>query len=166
LKGKDLSVSTTKKVLIRRFDRESVAGFAMPSSYLRPAGVEILTPEGNFVVVPYPDVKSVDFVRDFLAPTEPERKFFNTRPKMTGLWVRVEFRDGDVMEGIIPNNLMQLETQGFTVIPPDPMSQHQRMFLPRTALKSVAVLGVVGSPLTRKRVPKPAPKEQFGLFDE
>jgi hypothetical protein len=154
LKAKDLSSSTTKKVLIRRFDREALAGYAMPASYLRPAGVEFLTPEGNFAVVPYPDIKAVDFVRDFLAPAEPERKLFQTRPKMAGLWVRVEFRDGDVMEGIIPNNLMQLESQGFTLIPPDSFSNHQRIFVPRTALKLVEVLGVVGSPLKRR---KPAP---------
>ena len=166
MKGKDLSGSTTKKVLVRRFDREPLAGYVMPSSFLRPGGVEILTPGGDFAVVPYGEVKSVDFVRDFLDPQEPVRKLFNTRPKMAGLWVRVEFRDGEVMEGIIPNNLMQLEPQGFSLIPPDPMGNHQRLFLPRAALRTVEVLGVVGSPLTRKRVPKPVPKEQFGLFDE
>jgi hypothetical protein len=162
-----LSNSTTKKVLIRRFDREPMAGYAMPSSYLRPAGVEILTPEGNFVVVPYADIKSVDFVRDFLSHAEPERKVFQTRPKMTGLWVRAEFRDGDVMEGVITNNLMQLESSGFSLIPPDSFSNHQRMFLPRTALKAVEVLGVVGSPLTRRKpAAKPVSKDQFGLFEE
>ena len=69
------------------------------------------------------------------------------------------------MEGVIPNNLLQLEHHGFTVIPPDPYSNHQRVFIPRTALRSVEVLGVVGSPL-KKRKAKAAPKEQIGLFDE
>jgi hypothetical protein len=32
-------------------------------------------------------------------------------------------------------------------------------------LRAVEVLGVVGSPLKRRRA-KPAPKEQIGLFDE
>jgi len=69
------------------------------------------------------------------------------------------------MEGILPNNLLQLEHYGFTVIPPDPFSNNQRVFIPRTALRSVEVLGVVGSPLRRRRA-KPVPKEQIGLFDE
>ena len=162
-----MSGSTTKKVLIRRFEREPLAGHAAPGTCLRPAGVEIATPDGGAVVVPYQDVKSVDFVRDFLSTGEMERKFFQTRPKMAGLWVRVGFRDGDVMEGVIPNNLMQIEPEGFTLIPPDPFGNLQRLFLPRTALTSVAVLGVIGSPLHRRKpAARPVPKEQYRLFDE
>jgi hypothetical protein len=37
--------------------------------------------------------------------------------------------------------------------------------VPRAALQSVEVLGVVGSPL-KKRKAKPAPAGQIGLFDE
>ena len=77
----------------------------------------------------------------------------------------LQFRDGDAMEGIMPNNLLPLEPYGFTVIPPDPYSNHQRIFIPRAAVESVEVLGVVGSPL-KKRKSKPVPKEQIGLFDE
>jgi hypothetical protein len=83
---------------------------------------------------------------------------------MDGLWVRVKFRDGEVMDGILANNLLLIESQGFTVVPPDPYSNNQRLFLPRAALAELQVLGVVGSPL-RRRKPKPVPKEQIGLFD-
>jgi hypothetical protein len=65
----------------------------------------------------------------------------------------------------MPNNLLQLETYGITVIPPDPYSNQQRVFIPRAAVESVEVLGVVGSPL-KKRKPKAVPQEQIGLFDE
>jgi hypothetical protein len=110
-------------------------------------------------------LKSVQFVKDF-EPPDPagERKVFSTRPKMDGLWVRVKFRDGEVMDGILANNLLLIESQGFTVVPPDPYSNNQRLFLPRAALSELQVLGVVGSPL-RRRKPKPVPKEQIGLFD-
>jgi hypothetical protein len=84
---------------------------------------------------------------------------------MEGLWVRLEFRDSDVMEGILANNLLQLEPYGFSVTPPDPYSNQQRIFIPRTALRAMAVLGVVGSPL-KKRKARPTPKEQIGLFEE
>ena len=60
---------------------------------------------------------------------------------MEGLWVSLRFRDGEVLEGVIPNNLLQLETFGFTIIPPDPYSNNQRIYIPRAALQSVAVLG-------------------------
>jgi hypothetical protein len=104
-------------------------------------------------------------VKDF-EPPDPsaERKTFGTRPKMDGLWVRLKFRDGEVMDGILANNLLAIEAHGFTVVPPDPYSNNQRLFLPRAALTELQVLGVVGSPLRRPKA-KPVPKEQIGLFD-
>ncbi|MGA2134454.1 MAG: hypothetical protein ABSH50_19355 [Bryobacteraceae bacterium] len=163
--GIDLAGSTSKKVRITRFDREPLIGYVNPQTYLRVAGVDLLTPEGNYAVVPYDEIKAVQFVRDF-EPLDPsaERKVFTTRPKMDGLWVRVKFRDGEVIDGILANNLLLIEPQGFTVVPPDPYSNNQRLFLPRAALRELQVLGVVGSPL-RARKPKPVSKEQISLFD-
>lgn len=157
--------STSKKVRISRFEREALLGFVNPLTYLRPTGVELLTPDGNYSVVPYDEVKAVQFVKDF-EPPDPsaERKTFGTRPKMDGLWVRLKFRDGEVMDGILANNLLAIEAHGFTVVPPDPYSNNQRLFLPRAALTELQVLGVVGSPLRRPKA-KPVPKEQIGLFD-
>ena len=141
-------------------------GFINPQVYLRTDGVEVMTTGGAVSLVPYHEVKSVCFVRDFeAADQEPERKVFNTRPKTDGLWVRMTFRDDEVMEGILANNLLQLDPHGFTVVPPDPYSNNQRIFLPKTALKELQVLGVVGSPLKRRK-PKPEVKDQIGLFEE
>jgi hypothetical protein len=159
-----LAGSTTKKVLIRRFDREALQGFVSPQSYLQPTGVELLKLDGSIGLLPYAEVKAVCFVKDFDSTEEPERKIFNTRPKMDGLWVRMKFRDGEVMDGILPNNLLQLDPHGFTVIPPEPYSNNQRLFLPREALAQFQVLGVVGSPLTRRKR-KPVSKEQIELFE-
>ena len=39
---------------------------------------------------------------------EPSRVFLN-RPKQEGLWVRMVFLDGEVMDGILPNNLLTWE---------------------------------------------------------
>ena len=153
-------------MLIRRFDREPLVGFVNPQVYLREDGIELMTQGGAVTTVPYQDVKTVSFVKDFSpVDAEPERKVFNTRPKTDGLWVRVTFRDDEVMEGILANNLLQLDPYGFTIVPPDPYSNNQRIFLPKAALKELQVLGVVGSPLKRRK-PKPEPKEQIGLFEE
>jgi hypothetical protein len=160
-----LAGSTTKKAVIRRFDREPLAGYLNPLTYQQPTGVELLSADGNVATVPYGEIKTVSFVRDFDAGDETTRLVFNTRPKMEGLWIRFQFRDGDVMEGVMPNNLLPADPLGFTFIPPDPYSNHQRVFIPRVALRSVEVLGVVGSPL-KKRKPKLPAREQIGLFDE
>ena len=163
--GDNLAASTTKKALIRRYDRESLTGYVNPTSFLQPEGVELLSDQGYASIVSYPEIKLVAFVKEFLAAAEPERQVFQTRPKMAGLWVNLRFRDGDVLEGIIPNDLMLLDGSGFTVIPPDSFGNQQRIWAPRGSLVSVEVLGVVGSPL-KKRKARPAPKEQIGLFDE
>jgi len=161
-----LATSTTKKVLIRRFDREPLVGFVNPQVYLQNEGIEVLTTGGSVSLVPYEDVKTVCFVKEFdAAEQEPERKVFNTRPKTDGLWVRMTFRDDEVMEGILANNLLQIDAHGFTVVPPDPYSNNQRIFLPKAALKELQVLGVVGSPLKRRKA-KPVTKDQIGLFEE
>lgn len=159
-----MGVSTNKKVLIARFDRESLSGFVNPQSYLLADGLELLTQEGTVSIIPYADVKLVCFVRDF-QQGEPrkELRLFTTRPKMEGLWIRMRFRDGDSMDGVLSNNLLQLDSQGFSVIPPDPGFQNQRVFVPKTALSAIQVLGVVGSPL-RIRKAKPPAKEQLEMF--
>ena len=160
-----MASSTTKKAVIRRFQKEPLAGYINPTSYLQPGGVDLLSAQGNVSTVPYEDIKTISFVRDFEGSGETGRRVFITRPKMEGLWVSLQFRDGEVLEGIMPNNLLQLEPYGFTVIPPDPYSNQQRVFIPRAAVQTVEVLGVVGSPL-KKRKAKAVPKEQIGLFDE
>ncbi len=158
--------STNKKVVIRRFDRESLAGFVSTAGYLLPAGIEVLTQDGTVLLLPYSEVKAVCFVRDFEASSgAQDLKLFQNRPKMEGLWVRMRFVDGEVMDGLLPNNLLQLEAFGFTVVPPNPSSNNQRIFVPRSALSEFHVVGVIGSPL-RRRKPKPEPSEkQIEMFD-
>ena len=107
------------------------------------------------------------FVRDF-QQGEPrkELRLFTTRPKLEGLWLRMHFRDGDAMDGILSNNLLQLDTFGFSVVPPDPGFQNQRVFVPKAALSRIQVLGVVGSPRAQRRgKPKLTAKEQLEMFE-
>ena len=159
-----MSPSTTKKVFIRRFEREPVSGFASPQHYLQPNGIEILTQDGTTLMLAYREVKWVAFVREFPVAGAPEdRKVFHTRPKMEGLWVRLLFRDHDLMEGILPNNLLQIDPFGFSFVPPDPFSNNQRIFVPREALRDIHVLGVVGGKAARSK--KPETKDQIKLFE-
>jgi hypothetical protein len=155
-----LPASTNKKVLVLRFDRETLPGFVSPQTWLQADGLELLSASGSVATIPYGDVRFVCFVRDF-DQGEPR----TTRPKTTGLWLRLHFRDGEIMDGIMSNNLLQVEPQGFSFIPPDPGYQNQKVFVPRAALSGIQVLGVVGSPLKPRRA-KPVPKEQLEMFDK
>ncbi len=156
--------STNKKVMIRRFERDSLPGFVNPQTYIQAGGIELLTAAGNLLLVPYEEVKALYFVRDFDAPEPPaESRLFQNRPKMTGVWIRMRFRDGELLDGLMPNNLLQLEPYGFTFVPPNAGSSSQKVFVPRAALAELQIVGVVGSPL-RPRKAKPKPEGQIELF--
>ncbi len=161
--------STTKKVVVRRFDREPLTGFVSTVTYQQPSGIELLKQDGEVASVSYEEIKSVSFVRDFESAREPlEARVFQNRPKMEGLWVRLKFRDGELLDGILANNLLLLDRQGYTITPPEPYSNNQRIFVPREALQSIQVVSVVGSPLrkapARSRI-KPDEGVQPGLFE-
>jgi Family of unknown function (DUF6982) len=160
-----LAGSTSKKVVAVRFDRAPVAGFVNPATFLGAAGVEVLTTGGSVITLPYVDLKVLSFVRDFDKEADWRgNRFFAARPKMAGLWVRLSFRDGDSIEGVIPNNLLLIDPRGVTIAPPDAGFLNQRLFIPRDALTQMQVLGVIGSPL-RRRPAKPLPKEQLDMFE-
>jgi Family of unknown function (DUF6982) len=161
-----LANSTTKKVYIRRFDRQLLAGYVTPQSYLQSDGLELLDRSAQVTLVPYEQIKAVYFVRDFDGdPDTDQKKIFTSRPKLDGLWVRLSFRDGEVLEGVLPNNLLLMEAHGLTLTPPDANANTQRVFVPRAALVNLTVLGVIGSPVRRGgRRPKVPAKEQMDLF--
>ena len=161
-----MALASNKKVLIVRFERESLQGFVQTPAGLEGEAIELLRLDGSLVRVPLTETKIVCFVRDFDAgELWREHPAFATRPKTPGLWVRFRFRDGDWLEGLAPNNLLQIEPAGFSAIPPDPSFQNQRVFIPRPALTGVEVLGVIGSPL-RRRGAKPArDQDQLKMFD-
>ena len=69
--------STAKKVIVRRFDREALTGYVNPFSYLQAQSIELLKPDGALVLLPYEQVKSVAFVRDFEKRTRTGARFFN-----------------------------------------------------------------------------------------
>lgn len=129
--------------------------------------MEILSLAGNVTISPYADVKAVLFVREFDSGLDSAlRRGFLSRPKLDGLWLRLMYRDGDQQEAVMPNNLLHVEPLGFNLIPPETT---QRLWVPRQALTSVQVLGVVG--LKAAAAAKPAKKaasakEQIGLFEQ
>jgi len=148
---------------VRFLDRTCVRGYLNPSKLGDGETLELLTPEGEHRNVAVKDVRSIYFVREFADDFEPERKAFLSRPKLDGLWVRLKFRDEDTIEGVVPNDLLSLLDRGVQITPPDLHGTTLRIFIPRTALTEMTVLGVVG---IARRKPAAAPQVQPGLFSE
>ncbi len=149
-------------------DSSLIEGYVSPATYQRAEGIELLRRSAQVAVVPYLEVRALYFVKEFLGMGELDQKrVFGSRPKQDGLWVRLKFRDEEVYEGVVPNNLLLMGEHGLTFTPPDASSNTQRIFVPRQALAEVQVLGVIGSPMNRRRPRRREPvKEQIGLFRE
>jgi hypothetical protein len=96
-----------------------------------------------------------------------ERKTFLSRPKLNGLWVRLLYRDDEAIEGLLANDLAELLDVGIQLTPPDLHGNTMRMFVPRTAIEELKVLGVVG---VARRGPREhrvlIPGTQTKLFNE
>ncbi|MBX9600365.1 MAG: hypothetical protein K2X35_05155 [Bryobacteraceae bacterium] len=155
--------STNKKVVVSRLDREPLSGFVNPQNFVQASGIELLSPSGTILTIPLSEVVAVSFVRDFdAAEGWRDHRFFPSRPKTSGLWLKLFFRTGETLEGLVSNNLMQLEADGFTVVTP----QNQKLFVPRAALHEVQVLGVIGSPLRQRKPGKKAEDQrQLPMFE-
>ena len=157
--------STHKKVIIRKMSRDTLSGYVSPANFVVEGKVEVLNQSGNLVRIDLPEVKCVYFVRDFNDQDTFSRKTFTTRPRTEGLWVRLTFKDNDIMEGLMPNDLTQLHADGFLLNPPDTRANTQRMFVPKSALASLTVLSVIGGMQGRRRPARTA-GEQPTLFSE
>jgi hypothetical protein len=136
--------STHKKAVVTLFEGEAEQGYINPQNLGQVESVDVLTRDGEHKSVPSRDVKAVYFVKEFTDAFEPDRKTFLSRPKLDGLWVRLRFRDDDEMEGLVPNDLLDLLDTGVRLTPPDLHGNSLWVFIPRTALAEMKVLGVVG----------------------
>jgi hypothetical protein len=150
-KANSSAPSTRKKVVVRRLDKGLLKGYVDPANYLNLASVQVLGHEGRLTGVPLEELKGIFFVRDFEGnPQHLERKVFRSRPKLSGLWVRLSFHDNEILEGIIPNNLLELDARGFLFTPLDVHSNNVKVFVPRGALSAVEVLGVISDGAARR----------------
>jgi hypothetical protein len=103
-------------------------------------------------------------VREFGEP-DSLRKTFTTRPRTEGLWVRLRFRDNEVLEGMMPNDLTLMGAEGYLINPPETRSNTQRIFVPRTALAQLTVLAVIGGAAGKRRAAA-ADTRQVPMFTE
>lgn len=146
--------SSRKKVVVRKFGSELLFGYLPPASFLERAerglrDLELLDLDGNVTFVKAEEIKWICFVREFNSGdrNSPERllqRSFPRRPRTPGIWLRVELKDRDLLEGLAQNDLSLLDSEGLLLIPPDTRSNTQRIFLPRPAIARLELLAVVG----------------------
>lgn len=160
--------SQRKPVIVRKFTRDWVAGYA-PLGF--PAGaseLELLDPGGKVLRMPWDSVKWVCYVRDLpVSPADqgnPERllhKRFTVRPRAAGLWLRMTLQDGEELEGLAANDRSLIDGAGLLLTPPDLRSNTQRIYVPRAAIQSLEVVSLIGAGKRR-----PGEAEQPELFPQ
>jgi hypothetical protein len=145
-------------------DRKPLRGFLNPGRLGASDNIDLLTPTGEHQQIDLAKIRSIYFVRDFSDDFEPVRKVFLSRPKMDGLWVRLRFTDDESIEGVVPNDLLALLDHGLHITPPDLSGITVRIFVPRSALAEMTVLGVVG--IARRKTAAVAAIGQPRLFTD
>lgn len=147
-----------KKVVLRTFAGELRWGYLPQGGFLGRDGVEFMGTDGRVTSYPIYEIKTIAYVRDFnlddaVNPERMGRKAFPARPRGDGLWLKLTFRDGDELEGLTNFDIgfadALLDDQGVFLTPPDARANTQRLFVPRLALRSMEVLGVVSAPSKR-----------------
>ena len=155
--------TTHKKVIVRKIDRDSVNGY-VGAVFISDGKLELMNTAGNVVAIELHEVKGVYFVREFGDSESLTRKTFTSRPRVEGLWVRLRFRDNEIIEGMMPNDLLHEGSEGFSIIPPDTRSNTQRIFVPRAALAEMTVIGVIGDKKSGSRGRRPEDTLQVPMF--
>jgi hypothetical protein len=170
--------STQKKVIVRCFNGAILSGYLPVGAFVRlesgSSVLDLLDLGGRIVPVALDDVKMISYVRDFNLndTTNPERlsrRTFLARPRTEGLWVRMTFRGGDLLEGLAATDLSLvssiIEDSGLFLTPPDTRSNTQRLFVPRSAITELQLIAVITTPSRKKPLPATeTPSLQETLF--
>ena len=89
------------------------------------------------------DVKAVFYVHSFDGDSVRSHINFHTRtPIVSGVWMRLQFLDGEVMEGIVHNSMRYLLDPGFFLLPTDPGSNNKLVYVQKRWLADHRVLGL------------------------
>ena len=106
--------NSPKKVLVRRFSGDTLPGYLPQSAFVRHNSIDLLDLSGRLISLSLNDIKTISYVRDFNLsdPVNPERltrRAFLARPRTEGLWLRLTFRSGDLLEGLAPTDRSLLD---------------------------------------------------------
>ncbi len=166
--------SAHKKVVVRRITNETFPGYLPLSGFVHGGSVPLLDLEGRVITINIGDIKHICYVRDFnlndtANPERLARRTFLARPRGEGLWVRMTFRTGDLLEGLAPTDVSLaddlIRDAGIFITPPDTRSNTQRIYVPRVSLAELQLVAVITTPSRRKPLPAPLPSLQEDLFD-
>ena len=162
--------NTRKKVIVRRFSGDTLPGYLPPAAFVHNHSLDLLDLSGRILALPLNDIKIVSYVRDFnlsdtVNPERLTRRTFLARPRSEGLWLRMTFRTGELLEGLAPTDRGLLDSlvddAGLFLAPPDTRSNTQRLYVPRAAIAELQLLAVITTPSRRQPLAPETTKENL-----
>ena len=89
------------------------------------------------------DIKAVFYVNSFEGDSDHQHlNFYSRAPIVHGIWMRLQFLDGEVMEGMVYNSIRYLVDPGFFLLPTDPDSNNRLVYVRKSWLADHRVLGM------------------------
>lgn len=151
----DIMSSKSEKVVVQ-FGSRTIKGYLESPAWnsleellnrSRPNSVEVfrIRPLGSDVVeeICAKDIKAVFYVNSFDGNSSRNHlNFYTNAPIVHGIWMRLQFIDGEVMEGIVHNSVRYLLDPGFFLIPTDPGSNNKLVYVVKSWLADHRVLGL------------------------
>jgi hypothetical protein len=162
--------TSRKKVIVRRFSGDTLPGYLPHAAFVHNQSLDLLDLSGRIIPLPLSDIKTISYVRDFnlsdtVNPERLNRRTFLARPRSEGLWVRMTFRTGELLEGLTPTDCSLLDAlindAGLFLTPPDTRSNTQRIYVPRAALTELQLLAVITTPSRRQPLPSDTAKQNL-----
>lgn len=141
-------------MLVIQFGDRTVKGFADTSKWPSAEELELQLAQPVFrrigsdqdEAIPLEGVKAIFFVKSFEGKWHDDLRFHDHLPAPECLWVRATFDDGEVIEGLIGNNQNFVVQSGFFMSPIDPEGNNWLIYVLKTKLKDLQILGLRAAP--------------------
>jgi hypothetical protein len=98
--------------------------------------------EGESHIVQLSDMKAIFFVKRHEGSLEHDEVNFFSDISATDLWIRVQFADGEVLEGRTENNARLLFDSGVWLRPFDSTGNNVLVYVPKSSVVEFHVMGV------------------------
>ncbi len=138
----------SRRVIVRYSDGATLRGYFSVEDVSLPGNdsaetLSVRSVEGEIENIKVSRLKAIFFVKSFEGKQDySEFKVFTHQPSGKGVWVRIHFHDGEIMEGIAPNSLSTFAGQVFSLTPPDPRSNNETVLVSKKSMKEMQILGL------------------------
>jgi hypothetical protein len=133
--------STFGKVIVRTKSGELHRGFS--KAEFIGEQVRLIDAKGNQHEFRLDELKAVFFVKDFSGDTQYRAvSFFGKEPESPWLWAQVTFKDDEVLEGRVRNDLSLIDSPGFFLRLSDEGANNDTAYVVKSAVKDFRVMGI------------------------